>query len=171
MYICLSFHPSCMYKNLNTGLYLRTFHPNSFYLNCWELLLTPIIHHQWPWPWLRVTSSAWGKIIWLNFLTLYTFPLVKMKVDVVLNLKQFKLNILILLFSKMLWNQEKWLQFTDCHKTHTHTHTHTYYIMLACIQLFKHWLCSNLLRLSLHFDTGVSDHHLHSRSQKTKLYN
>ena len=52
----------------------------------------------WHWPFLGVTRSAQSKICWLHFAT-HTFHLVRMKFDV--EMKQFKLSIMRLLFSKI----------------------------------------------------------------------
>ena len=104
-------------KNLNIRHWVQAFRPNSSNIPCSQPTLTSNIsyHFQWPWPWHGIKRSMESN----GFIIYHTSQLMKMKSDVVL--KQSKLNILILLLSKIIeskeivavhWQSQKTVTFT-----------------------------------------------------------
>ena len=86
-------------KNFKAGDYAQSVQRIFSYQPClWALLTSTVLYCcHWPWPYLGVTRSVQRKPI--GFIFSHTFHLIRMKFDVVM--KQFKFNILRLLFSKI----------------------------------------------------------------------
>ena len=97
--------------------------------------------HHWLLPFYPTYTDldlAWGsqghrksKTYWFHFS--HTFPLIRMKFYVVM--KQFMLNYVRLLLSKVYWDKGSNCCFTDCVKN----------VTLAHIPTFMNWFSSNLL--------------------------
>ena len=106
-------------------------------------------------PW--VTRSVESKTYWLLFLP--HFYLIKVKFDVMM--KQLKLKIQRLLFSKIYGNKGNNCCFTDCGKELWRGHV----FRCLWIDLIRTW-CDGRYYCIQHFDTSLIDHDLDSRSQK-----
>ena len=128
--------------DITCTLFNQFFHTCHAYTKLQAPLTVNILYYfHWPWLYLRLQGQCKAKPI--GFIFMHTFHLIWMKFDVV---KRFKLNIVRLLCSKIYWNKGNHCCFTDC------------------IKQLEHWHALGCLWIVLHFDSGLIDCDLDSRS-------